>query len=231
MNHYRKNSIWVGVLFIIGTAAGISSVLLTQSVSSAAEYLPAVANNQNQTIIGALCIFLMGLALALIPAVLFPVLKKINEVLAIGYVIFRGVLETVTYMGITLSWLLIAIFSREFVDGSDPAAFQRWGATLLEIGDSINILLIILFSLGALMLYYLLYTSQLVPRWLSIWGLIAILLHFATGFLDLFGLMDSSMSGGTFILNFPIFLQEMVMAVWLIVKGFNPIWKDNPATG
>ena len=66
----------------------------------------------------------------------------------------------------------------------------------------------------------MLYTSNLVPRWISVWGFIAILPDLATAFLDVFGFMDASMSGGTFFLSFPIFLQEMVMAVWLIVKGF-----------
>jgi len=92
----------------------------------------------------------------------------------------------------------------------------------MQVHDEINLILIIVFSLGALMLYYLLYTSDLVPRWISVWGIIAILLHLSTSFFDMFGLMTISMSGITFVLNFPIFLQEMVMAVWLIAKGFNP---------
>jgi len=63
--------------------------------------------------------------------------------------------------------------------------------------------------------------SKLIPRWIAVWGLIAIALHLATGFLQLFG-STSAFSSLQDILNLPIFLQEMVMAVWLIVKGFNP---------
>ena len=71
------------------------------------------------------------------------------------------------------------------------------------------------------MLYTVLYQSQLVPRWISVWGFLAILANLATGFLMIFGLM-SGFSTINMVMNLPIFLQEMVMAVWLIVKGFNP---------
>jgi len=87
--------------------------------------------------------------------------------------------------------------------------------------DAINNILIIVFSLVALMLYYLLYQSKLIPRWISGWGFIAVLLHLATGFLIMFHLMVP-FSTINMVVNLPIGLQEMVMAVWLIVKGFNP---------
>ena len=70
------------------------------------------------------------------------------------------------------------------------------------------------------MFYWLLFQSKLIPRWLSIWGLIGIVLHFATGLLMLFKLQLETSTLNT-IMNFPIFLQEMVIAIWLIVKGFN----------
>ena len=72
------------------------------------------------------------------------------------------------------------------------------------------------------MLYYMLYRSKLVPRWISVWGFIAIIMHFSTAFLMLYGLVEPGMSATVAIINLPIFLQEMVMAVWLIVKGFDP---------
>ncbi|HEX2997646.1 MAG TPA: DUF4386 domain-containing protein, partial [Anaerolineales bacterium] len=77
------------------------------------------------------------------------------------------------------------------------------------------------FGIGALIFYCLLYKSNLIPRWISVWGLIAIALHLTTGLLIVFGL-QSEFSALNSIMNFPIFLQEMVMAVWLIARGFNP---------
>jgi Domain of unknown function (DUF4386) len=99
--------------------------------------------------------------------------------------------------------------------------FRPWALYYKEGNDSIAPILGIVFSLGALMLYYVFYQSKLIPRWISGWGVFAILLHLATCFLILFRL-QSAFSTANLAMNFPIFLQEMVMAVWLIVKGFNP---------
>jgi hypothetical protein len=77
------------------------------------------------------------------------------------------------------------------------------------------------FSLGALMLYYVFWRSKLIPRWISGWGFVAIILHLATNLLIIFSVISSA-STVTTVMNLPIGVQEMVMAVWLIVKGFNP---------
>jgi hypothetical protein len=66
------------------------------------------------------------------------------------------------------------------------------------------------------LLNYLLYQSKLVPRWLSVWGLAGAILSFANYSPQFFGIDSIE------ILFYPIALQEMVFAVWLIVKGFNP---------
>jgi hypothetical protein len=71
------------------------------------------------------------------------------------------------------------------------------------------------------MLYYLLYQSKLIPRWISAWGVFAILLSIAANFLIMFRLQSASSTIDT-VMHLPLFVQEMVMAVWLIVKGFNP---------
>jgi 4-amino-4-deoxy-L-arabinose transferase-like glycosyltransferase len=71
------------------------------------------------------------------------------------------------------------------------------------------------------MYYYIFYRSKLIPRWLSGWGLIAIIMNLASALLVLFGLIDH-FSTTQVILSVPIGLQEMVLAVWLIAKGFNP---------
>ena len=120
-------------------------------------------------------------------------------------------------------WLLLVVLGREYTAAGASAApyFQTLAALLRDGGDSISTIMTIVFCLGALMLYYLLYQSQLVPRWISIWGFIAILLNLATAFLMMFNLM-TAFSTINMVMNFPIFLQEMVMAVWLIAKGFSP---------
>jgi hypothetical protein len=224
MNNYRKTASLVGVLFIIGTVAGILSVALSGPARDEARYLVDTSANANQITIAALCVLLMGLALALVPIVLFPLLKKYNEVMALGYVVFRGALETALYIGMTASWLVLIILSQEYVQAGAPAVsyFQTLGTLLLAGHETLNTVLIIVFSLSALMLYTIFYQSRLIPRWISLWGFIAILLHLTTAFLLLFGIVESTNLSVLMAFNFLILIQEMVMAVWLIVKGFNP---------
>ncbi len=92
--------------------------------------------------------------------------------------------------------------------------FQALGALLLQAVDQIGSILDIVFSLGALMIYYLFYRSKLIPGWLSVWGLLGAVLYLASGLCGMFG-VDAG------FLEAPLALQEMVLAVWLIVKGFN----------
>jgi hypothetical protein len=217
----RKTAIMVGVLFIVGTVAGVLSVAFTGPILADPHFLMKVSANGNQIIIGALFVLMMGFALAMIPVMMFPILKKYNEALALGYVVFRGGLETVTYIVTAISWLLLLPLSQEYAKAGvpDPSAFQAFGISLREVAHLP--MTVFVFGLGALLFYHLLYRSNLIPRWIAVWGFIAILLHLATGLLIVFGLQNESSVMNT-VMNLPIFLQEMVMAVWLIAKGFNP---------
>lgn len=73
--------------------------------------------------------------------------------------------------------------------------------------------------MGGFFLYYPLYEQKIVPRVLSIWGLIGAVCVLVYGLLGLFGLTADSVALN--VLAAPIAIQEMVFAVWLIVKGFN----------
>jgi len=222
MNTYRKTAIIVGVLYIIGTVAGILCKVLTGSIQNDLNLLTKVTANENQIIIGALFLLIMGLALAMVPVMMFPILKKHNEALALGYVVYRGALETITTIAMVIGWLFLTVLSQQYIAGAtDASYFQTLGTLLLNGNDSISTISQIVFPLGALIFYFLLYQSKLIPRWISGWGLIAAILWLATTFLDLFGTI-SAWSTVQVVLALPLGLQEMVMAVWLIVKGFNP---------
>jgi hypothetical protein len=223
MSTQRKTAIIVGVLFIVGTLGGSLSVVLTQSTLTDPDYLSRVVANANQIIMATLLWLTMGLALAMVPVMLYPILRGYNHVLALGYVVFRGALEPILYILMAASRLFLVLASQEYAaaDAPDAPYFQALGALLLKGHDAINPMLIIVFSLGALMLYYMFYQTKLIPRWISVWGFVAILMHLSTAFLILFGLVSPDDTTTLMIINLPIFLQEMVMAVWLIVKGFN----------
>jgi hypothetical protein len=164
----------------------------------------------------------MGLSLAVIPAVIYPVLKVHNQALAVGYVVFRGALETATYLAIAIGWLLLIPLSQSYAAASTQQAegFQVLGALLLKEAGIAFTLTAVIFPIGALMLYAAFYQSRLIPRWLSVWGILAVTLHFLyTGAYGLYAL-TSPVTVNLDFLNLPILLQEMVMAAWLIAKGF-----------
>jgi hypothetical protein len=210
---------FVGVLYIIGTVSGILSVVFTGLMPGATDLLTKASVNENQFILGMLFLLIMGFSLALIPVVIYPLAKKYNEALALGYVIFRGALETFAYIATAISWLLLMVISKEYehaVSSSDSTVFENMSHVLSASGEHIHSITMIIFSLGALMFYYLLYQSKLIPRWLSGWGFIASIIYLTTGVLAFFGTTYT-------IPLMPLALQEMVMAVWLIIKGFNSI--------
>jgi hypothetical protein len=223
MNSINKTARIVGVLYIIGTVAGMLSHVLTRPVLGGSDFLVNVSTHEIQIIAGALFVLIMGFALAMVPVMMFPLLKKYNEALALGYVVFRGALETMMYIVLAISWLFLIPLSQEYVKAGTPDAsyFQTLGAVLLNGHDLIGPVQTIVFCLGALIFYYLLYQTNLIPRWLSGWGLIAIIPYLAAGLLVLIGFFGP-LSTSEIVLEFPLALQEMVMAVWLIVKGFNP---------
>jgi Domain of unknown function (DUF4386) len=219
----RRTASLVGVLFIVGTVMGVLSLVLTAPVLDDPGNLVKVAVNANAMILGAFCVLVMGLALAMVPLALFPLLKRYDERLAIGYVVFRGGLETVTALGVVASWLLLVTLSQEYVRAGAPAGpdFQAMNALVRKAAEISANAMAVVFPVGAMMLYAVLYQSKLIPRWLSVWGMIAVVLNLvSTGVLGLANLIDSSSPVQT-AANLPIFLQEMVMAAWLIVKGFS----------
>ncbi|MCC6169993.1 MAG: DUF4386 domain-containing protein, partial [Caldilineaceae bacterium] len=201
--------------------AGILSLALTQPLRDAHDPLAGAAANANQVTVAALCVLLMGLSPAMVPVVLYPVLKRHNEVLALGYLVFRGALETVIGLVAPIAWLLLVAIGRSYVPAGDAATagLQASGALLLKAGGH-SALAGIIFCLGALMFYALLYRSRLVPRWISVWGVAALVPYLAAEFLAVFALVDP-MSSNAILLYMPLAGQEMVLAGWLIAKGFN----------
>jgi uncharacterized membrane protein len=120
-----------------------------------------------------------------------------------------------------ISWLALLPLGRAVARGDvlDAPRFKALGALILE-GDVLSSVTTIVFILGALMFYYVLYRSKLVPRWISGWGLLSTLPYLVAGFLVIFGLIGHMSTVDT-VLRLPLALQEMVLAIWLIAKGFN----------
>lgn len=216
MNTNRKTAIVVGVLYIIGTVAGVLSRVIFGPTLGDPNYLIKVSENHNLAI-ASLLVLTMGFSLAMMSVVLYPVLKRHNKVIALGVVLFRGAIEAVMYIAVVINWLLLLTVSQEYVKAGAPTAsyFQTFGSILQKANEQAGAITAIVFSVGALMIYCVFYRSKLIPRWLSGWGIIGAIPYLAAGVIGVFG-------PNLELLMMPLALQEMVMAVWLIVKGFNP---------
>ena len=218
----KKIAITVGVLFIIATVAGFLSVAFLGPVLADSDYLISFSVNKNQVIIGVLADLIGAAAFVGLAVVIFPVLKKHNESIAVGYIVARS-FEAVPFIIANISLLALITVSQAYVQAGVEAAsnFLPVGTGLLATYDWTQLLgPRILASLAALPFYYALYQSKLLPRWISVWGLLGAPLYFAAGFLPMFGLLDPISPVGV-LLFIPAALLEMVLAVWLIVKGFN----------
>ncbi len=211
----------VGILLIIGTISGILSLIFSAPIRDAQDVLVYISTNENQVRIAALLVLIMGFSLAMIPILMFPVLKKQDEALALGYIVFRGAIETVTSIAIAISWLLLLPLSQVYaqVEAREASSLSALGDRLLA-SDEIAFIATIVFCLGAVMFYSLLYQSKIIPRFISGWGIIAVVPYLGSALLVAFSII-TPMSTMQVIMQVPLALQEMVLAIWLIVKGFN----------
>ena len=212
-----------GILYILGTVAGLTSVAFTESILSAPDYLTSISANEISVFAGALLELVMGVSLACMALVVYPVLKRFDPRFALGYIGARLVEAVIFIIGV-VSLLSLVTLSREFVaaGASVAAHFQTMGKLLLEVRDwgGHVVLDVAVFPLGALLFYFVLYRARLVPRWLSGWGLIGAVLYWAAAPLVMFDLI-TPFNATHIALQAPLGVQEMVLAVWLIVKGFD----------
>ena len=222
MNSTKETAIIVGVLFIIATVAAIlGSLAITKPNLDDPDYLIKFSANKNQVLIGVLLELIAAGAVAGTAIALFPIFKKHNEALALAYFGGRSIEGVLIIVG-AIGALLLLTLSREYVAGASDASHFQILATLLLAKRDWYLLVgpVIVFSLNALILNYLFYQTSLVPRFLSVWGLIGAPLVLAAGLLVMFG-VTPLVSTIVILLVLPIALNEMVLAVWLIVNGFN----------
>jgi len=222
MNQDRKTAIIVGVLFIVCTAATILSMSLLNPILDDPEYLTKLAGNWNLAIAGAIVELVWAAAAMGIAIWLYPIIKRYNETLALGSVVFRVVEGAFVFVG-TLGLLSLLTVSQEFLRAglTEASSFQTIGLTLLAVRHwTLDGMVLIAFCVGALLYYWVFYQSKIIPRWLAGWGFLGAALSLAVSLYSLFnpGFVVSWIHT---LFNAPIAFQEMVFAVWLIVKGFN----------
>lgn len=228
MNTYRKNAVMAGVLYFLGTAFGVLGgiiggevflSLISSKPLAGVDMLSLVAANSSRLTGGAFFTILMGISLVAMTVFLYPIFRKDSEELAIGMVLFRGALEGTWYFVTALGFLALVALGNEYIaTGADSAALQSMGNVLYQFQDRLAAVGPIFFLIGAMCLYISFYRTRLIPRWLTAWGYIGAVTSLAAAWLHLFHID----TGYEFYMEMVLAPQEMVMAVWLIVKGFNP---------
>jgi hypothetical protein len=222
MRTHRKTAVIVGVLFILALVIFMIGQAIYEPILSSPDYLDNVYPNRVIVIIGILLEFISALAVVFIPVLLFPILKKHNEVLALGYVSFR-LFEGVLLSLAQIYKLSLVNLSQNYLNrgGVDASYFQNIGTSIQSViywVDHAGLIYLAVFAIGGLILYSAFYKSKLIPRWLSIWGLIGAVAILAASVIATFEIFPELIA---VLLMMIIALQEQAMAIWLIVKGFN----------
>jgi len=206
-----------GVLFIIATVADLLGAAARPDLTGT-DYLTEVSAQGDRVAAGALLLLFAAFACAGIAISMYPILRKANAGMALGSVVFRTI-ESVMYVIAVVSLLSLLTLGQQLVStGAERASLGAVGGLLLSLREHASLAGVFAFCVGAFLYYSALFQSRLIPRWLSGWGIAAIILMTTAALLALF---NNDAVTGYAPLALPIFLQEMVMAVWLIAKGFN----------
>ncbi|MCC7354382.1 MAG: DUF4386 domain-containing protein [Anaerolineae bacterium] len=222
MNTNRQAAVLVGIMFILASATAILGSLSYQPILVDVDYLVNGAEHSTQVRMGALMELILAASAIGTAIGLFPVLRPYGERIALGHLFFRFLEAIVITIGI-VSVLSLLTLSQDFVAESAPdaAAFHTSGTLLQAIHNWTFMLGPYLFlGVNTLMYSYLLFKSKLVPRPLAAWGLTGATLVLGAAFLML---LDVAAQGSTLVvlMAMPIATYEMILAGWLIVKGFN----------
>lgn len=208
----KRSARIIGAFFILATAASVVAAVLISPVLANEDFLTAMAQSPNTVVLAALSMLLAVVAIIGIPVTLFPIIRQHSEVLALWFLSTR-LLEAVFYtLGIVCILTLLALAQ------SGEAALETAAIIRIMSDVAFNMGTLIIFSLSAIILGIVLYRANLVPRWLSVWAFLGGVLLLTQGILVLLNASTPALEAGMFI---PIALNEMVLAVWLLVKGFN----------
>ena len=219
----------VGVLFIVATVTSIigGSLLLPLDDQN---YLIDVAAHENQIILGFLLEFILALSVIGIAALLLPVLKPHGEGMAVGYVAVRTVEATFILIA-SITALVVLALSQDW-GSAGGAGVEPVGSALLSAREwALFVGTLVVFGVSAVILNTLLYRSRLVPVWLSLLGLVGGLLLLTSAVVEMFAYGVDAPVALQLLGAAPIALQEMILAVLLIWKGFASSAERDPQSG
>jgi len=219
----QKNARVTGVLFLITFIASIPALILYGPVLNNPNYIVG-AGADTRIYWGAFLEVILAIAGIGTAVALFPIVKRVNEGFALGYVSARVVESTIIVVGI-ISVLSVVTLRQDLAGaaGANAASLQTVGTSLVAVKDWT-----FLFGPGycagignGIVVGYLMYSSRLVPRYLAVLGLVGGPVAVASATATLFGLYEQ-VSVWAAIAIIPEFLWELSFGIWLTVRGFNP---------
>ncbi len=215
MDTDNRNARIAGISYVVSYVGLILGALVAGSILEG-DYLALAYPNAIQLGFGMILESLNGIAVIGIAVMLYPILKRYNEGVALAYLGFRGVEGLLSILGSTKALSLIDL-SREYLDaGMVGDYFGTLGEVILAGRHWYMEMLTVFFILGGLIFYFILYRTDLVPRYVSLWGLVAVLMLTVMNVLIYTGINIGAL-GAIFAL--PIIANEIFVAVWLMFRG------------
>lgn len=224
--HLHSIAVKVAVLFLTALVLNIIATAISDRILNSSDTLLIAYPEKIPVILAGLLNFSCALAMIFIPLLLFPILKPSGPNFAIGYVVFRF-LEGILVIFMVIKTLIFIPLSKAYLQ-----AGTKLSSCFSALADSVHselhwttIIYIFIFTLGALMFYSLLFRSELLPRWLSAWGTLSAVLLSIGAFMAMFNLgifREMPLMKAMAYFAPPIVLNEFVLSLWLIFRGFNP---------
>lgn len=221
---YRRTEILVASLWIVTAIGAIVGNALMNPVVNAPDYLTTVFPHSTTVINGMLLWLINDIGIVFIGVLMFPILRKHSESMALGYVSMRIFESIFLIVGVIFAMLLIPL-SQAFIKtgAADISSFQAMGSVLKQAQHwFMDTMQLIPLGLGGVILTSMLYQTKLVPRFLSVFGIIGYALLLPSAILTLFGVPNIGPGVPVTLLVIPVAIWEIIlMPVWLFAKGFN----------
>lgn len=214
----RKEALFAGILFLLQLIPYyIGHDYILGSILYNSDYLSQVYEHKNLISIAVLLELTSAFSFIGFSVILFQYLKKVNLIIAIINIGLRFVEFGIIILSEIKLMVLVAT-SEQFNSTENNLVIQLIADSILAEWEWTTLIYMIIFCLNALLFYYLLYRSHLIPRFISIWGFIGALIALFAPLLLMFG-----WSAGGMMLYILIGFNELFLAVWLIIKGFNSV--------
>ncbi len=216
----RKTALIAGVFYLVTFASSIPAVFLLSPVLNDPNYVVGPGNDTT-VVLGCLLDLINAFACVGTAVSLFPVVRRHNESVALGFVTARLFEAAVIAIGV-VSLLAVVTLRQAGATGEDPQSLVSAGQALVAVRDWTFLLGPgTIPALNALLLGYLLFRSRLVPRIIPILGLVGAPLLLISAITTMFGI-NSQVSVLSAVATLPIFLWELSLGLYLTFKGFGP---------